>query len=159
MTAQYPTTCAELKAMISAEWPDVRESNLAVEMFYTDTLEFLPFEPKAPRRENVRVDALLHRYVSESGVMAEGLQRKITQLFFTEEDCVRAMWFQYNALTPSNDFNTDSKPLLFCWRENPEVCLRKGAYFGLMRYSALVRTRHGEIRSAWNDTNTKEVAA
>lgn len=145
--ADYPTTCAELKAMIEAQWPKVRESVFAVQGVYTDILEFMEESDLASIRPHVWC---LHRVVRSCGLETEGQPCKDPQLFFTEEQAVRAMWWHYCKLTPAKNFENDETGVLFIWRMPPELDLMGGCYRGFMRYSGVYKTRDGKLRPMWN---------
>lgn len=151
----YPTNTSDLKAMIDAEWPDVRTSSMAVELYDPNTLQFLQDRGRDGYPKSQKFAALVHRVVGSCGLEVEGMACDNAQLFFTEEEAVRALWHQYNKLTPVSDLNTDSKGVLFCWRMEPSITMHHGTYSAVMRYSCLWRDRFGEIVPSWTNVTSK----
>lgn len=145
----YPVTCAELKTMIDAEWPKVAESAMAIECIRLDSMSIVEFsDPELP--EGVDRLWVEHGVVTSGGFKAEYEPYKNSQLFFSEEEAIRALWFQYRLLTPPKDFETGSFGVLFIWRDPPEIMLRHGTDVARMRYSGVYRTRNGEHVAMWS---------
>jgi hypothetical protein len=114
--------------MIDARWPVVRESYNSREKY-----------------EDYGNVELRHRVLRPCGFEVEGLNCDKHPLIFTEEHAIRALWFRYMELTPPSDFEVDTKPVLFVWREFPETNLMHGIWSARMRYSCLWRDRFNEL--------------
>lgn len=136
----YPTTCAELKAMIDTEWPLVMDSTLLYEEFTAQNC--------AGIKDGMARS--IHRVIRGCGPEIEGTACDNPGMFFTEEQAVRALWWQYNKLSPAQDFNSDRKPLVFYWRCAPEVALTHGIWNGRMRYSGVYVNRFQVLSSMWD---------
>lgn len=126
----YPTACDELKAMIDAEWPVVRESNKSIEQY-----------------EEFGNISLKHRVLRPCGFEIEGDRCDDHPLIFSEDHAIRALWFRYKSLSPAADLCVDMKPVMFVWRNFPETHFMHGIWTARMRYSCLWRDRFGKLTS------------
>lgn len=133
----YPVDIGDLVIMLGAAWPETCESVLSREVVQMDVKAI---------GDNTAVGGVIvtatHRVMRSSGPDVGSLND--SQLFFTEEEAIRALWFHVNKSTPPVDFITDEKGVLFIWRDKPEINWQNGICQARMRYSVIYKTRDGD---------------
>lgn len=157
MDKSYPTTVAELTEMMEAGWPEVRQSARAVEWFV---------HLRAGKDDNPQGKAVVFLEEDNAGVVplvhttyVNGIQKQEgrplvgVQKFFTEEDAVRATWFEYMTTTPPSNFVTGYKPLCLVWRDKPEILSEHGVCKVRSRYSCVWANEEGAVVTTSHSLN------
>lgn len=141
-TNKYPTTCAELREMISAEWPSFGTTDTAIVLHKDGEQNFYA----------------VARYITSSGLREEG-QPTVRQLYFSEEEAVRALWWHYQKTYPCNQFETGNRGVKLYWREYPEAECHNGVWRAIMRIACVWRAHNGETVVTSNPYAQNTVAA